>query len=192
MASTITEITPLIDITFPVPGQDNDTQGFRNNFANIKNGLERAAEEISLLDIEQIGILNQLNNFTNPTTFNGTLVTAADIISETIVNSGNITVTGTGRFIGNGSQLSDLNVSNVRQIGTLTNLVITENLTVGTINGFTATSIISIAPTSSVGIVGHKKGMIYATGTVVYICYNDYISTTTNIWARIPSLTAAW
>ena len=192
MASTITEITPLIDITFPVPGQDNDTQGFRNNFANIKNGLERAAEEISLLDIEQIGILNQLNNFTNPTTFNGTLVTAADIISETIVNSGNITVTGTGRFIGNGSQLSDLNVSNVRQIGTLTNLVITENLTVGTINGFTATSIISIAPTSSVGIVGHKKGMIYATGTVVYICYNDYISTTTNIWARITGLTATW
>jgi hypothetical protein len=148
MASTITEITSLIDTTFPVPGQDNDTQGFRDNFANIRNGLEYAAEEISLLDIEQIGILNQLNNFTNPTTFRGSIVTATDIISETIVNSGNITVTGTGKFVGDGSRLSNLSVENVRQIGTLTNLQVTGNISVGTINGFTATSIISIAPTS--------------------------------------------
>ena len=192
MASTITEITSLIDTTFPVPGQDNDTQGFRDNFRYIQEGLEYAAEEISLLDIEQIGILNQLNNFTNPTTFRGTLVTATVITSVTINNSGNITVTGDGRFIGNGSQLSDLNVANVRQIGTLTNLIITDNLTVGTVNGFTATVYVSTPPASSKGTTGDKLGMIHATSAYVYVCYSDYVNTTTNIWARVATTGATW
>jgi hypothetical protein len=191
MASTITEISSLIDTTFPVPGQDNDTQGFRNNFANIRNGLERAAEEISLLDIEQIGILNQLNNFTNPTTFRGIEVTATVINSVTINNSGDITVSGTGRFVGDGSLLSNLNVANVSQVSNLTNLT-TQNLTVGLVNGFTATVYIPNAPTASTGTVGHKQGMIHANSTTVFICYRDYTSTTTNIWARITGLTGAW
>jgi hypothetical protein len=192
MASTITEISSLIDTAFPVPGQDNDTQGFRNNFANIKNGLERAAEEISDLDIIQIGIANQLSNFTNPTTFDGTLVTATVITSQTINNSGDITVTGDGRFIGDGSQLSNLNVSNVRQIGTLTNLTVTGNVSVGTINGFTATVYIPNAPAASTGTVGDKQGMIHANSTTVFICYRDYVSTTTDIWAKLTTDSPTW
>jgi hypothetical protein len=191
MASTITEISSLIDTTFPVPGQDNDTQGFRNNFANIKNGLERAAEEISDLDIIQIGIANQLSNFTNPTTFRGTEVTATVINSVTINNSGDITVSENGRFIGDGSLLSNLNVANVSQVSNLTNLT-TQNLTVGLVNGFTATVYVSTAPASSKGIVGDKQGMIHANSTTVFVCYRDYVSTTTNIWARITGLTGSW
>jgi hypothetical protein len=191
MASTITEITSLIDTNFPVPGQDNDTQIFRNNFRNIQAGLEYAAEEISLLDIEQIGILNQLNNFTNPTTFRGSEVTATVINSVTINNSGDITVSGTGRFVGDGSLLSNLSVANVTQISNLTNLT-TQNLTVGLVNGFTATVYIPNAPTASTGTVGHKQGMIHANSTTVFICYRDYASTTTNIWARITGLTGSW
>lgn len=38
-----------IDITYPIAGQDNDTQGFRDNFSSIKNNLLTAATEISLL-----------------------------------------------------------------------------------------------------------------------------------------------
>jgi hypothetical protein len=38
-----------IDITYPIAGQDNDTQGFRDNFSNIKNNLAVAASEISAL-----------------------------------------------------------------------------------------------------------------------------------------------
>jgi hypothetical protein len=191
MASTITEITSTIDTGFPVAGQDNDTQGFRNNFANIKIGLERAAEEISELDIVQIGIANRLDGFTNPTTFNGTLVTATVITSETINNSGDITVSGNGRFIGDGSLLSNLNVANVTQISNLTNLTV-QNLTASFVNGFTATVYIPNAPAASTGTVGHKQGMIHANSTTVYICYKDYTSTTTNIWARITGLTGSW
>jgi len=44
------QINPTnIDITYPIAGQDNDTQGFRNNFTNIKNNLSAAKDEISTL-----------------------------------------------------------------------------------------------------------------------------------------------
>lgn len=35
-----------IDGTFPIAGQDNDSQGFRDNFTNIKNNLRYAKSEI--------------------------------------------------------------------------------------------------------------------------------------------------
>jgi hypothetical protein len=47
MASTINSNN--IDITYPIAGQDNDTQGFRDNFRNIKNNLNTARQEISEL-----------------------------------------------------------------------------------------------------------------------------------------------
>jgi hypothetical protein len=186
MASSIT--TTNIDVTFPVPGVDNDTQGFRNNFGAIVSALETAKSEISNLDIEQIGIINRLDNFSNPTTFRGSEITATVITSETINNSGDITA---AKFFGDGRELTNLSVSNVRDIGNLTNLTV-ENLTASLVNGFTATVYIPTAPTSSIGTSTHKQGMIHANSTTVFICYRDYTSTTTNIWARITGLTGSW
>lgn len=39
MASTTTDLINTIDITYPVAGQDNDSQGFRNNFNKIRQSL---------------------------------------------------------------------------------------------------------------------------------------------------------
>jgi len=36
-----------IDVNYPIPGQNNSSQGFRNNFASIKNNLDLAGDEIS-------------------------------------------------------------------------------------------------------------------------------------------------
>jgi hypothetical protein len=47
MASKINPNT--INITYPIAGQDNDTQGFRDNFSNIKNNFSVALSEISAL-----------------------------------------------------------------------------------------------------------------------------------------------
>jgi hypothetical protein len=47
MTSTVTDYSELIDVTYPVAGVDNDTQGFRDNFSNIKNALNVADAEIS-------------------------------------------------------------------------------------------------------------------------------------------------
>lgn len=43
-----------IDQTFPKAGQDNDSQGFRDNFASIRTGLQTANAEISELQTKAI------------------------------------------------------------------------------------------------------------------------------------------
>jgi len=110
MASTLTNYSTNIDTTFPVPGQDNDTQGFRDNFIAIKNSLETAAAEISDVQVIQTA-----------------LVTHA--LSE---------------------------------------------------------------PASSVGKEGDLDGQIYATSSTVYVCYANYVNTTTNIWAKVATVSGSW
>jgi hypothetical protein len=286
MASTITNFSSIVDVQFPVPGQDNDTQGFRTNFGAIVSALETAQREISNLDIEQIGIINQLSNVTNLTTFNGTVITATVITS-----SGNITTNG--NFIGDGSLITNISVPEITSIGTLTSLTLSNvettatfsvsrgnliingiqsivfystatttstylanegpgsfdsTLTLSTVtgvnigdsfklfstdtvhtvtgintvsnkittepfdptlsiaNGLTAGTVLTFtkgkvagsvtytasAPSTSKGAIGDKKGMIFADSSNVYVCYNDYVSTTTNIWARLATTGASW
>jgi hypothetical protein len=60
MASNINSVS--IDESFPVAGQDNDSQGFRDNFATIKSSLGIAKSEISDLQ-EDAAKLNVNNNF---------------------------------------------------------------------------------------------------------------------------------
>lgn len=42
-------VSAPIDATFPIAGQDNNSQGFRDNFSYIKTGLATAAGEITAL-----------------------------------------------------------------------------------------------------------------------------------------------
>ena len=44
MASNIDDTS--IDATYPIAGQDNDSQGFRNNFSTVKNNFTAAKSEI--------------------------------------------------------------------------------------------------------------------------------------------------
>ena len=47
MASSLSPTS--IDATFPVAGQDNDSQGFRDNFNQIKTDLTNAKSELENL-----------------------------------------------------------------------------------------------------------------------------------------------
>jgi len=49
MTSQISTYSGNINATFPVAGQDNDSQGFRDNFASIKSALTEANTEVSAL-----------------------------------------------------------------------------------------------------------------------------------------------
>lgn len=60
MASNI--ISTTINEEFPVAGQDNDSQGFRDNFSIIKNSLSAAKEEVESLQ-NNTAKLNESNNF---------------------------------------------------------------------------------------------------------------------------------
>lgn len=53
-----------INENFPVPGEDNDTQVFRDNFDTIKNSLRLAQEEVTDLQ-NNAARLNESNNFGN-------------------------------------------------------------------------------------------------------------------------------
>jgi hypothetical protein len=84
MASTIVSTT--IDANYPVAGIDNDTQGFRDNFQIIKDGLTTAASEITTLQ-NNTAKLNESNDF------NGTNISDANFIlnTEQYHNIGNVT-----------------------------------------------------------------------------------------------------
>ena len=45
--------TTNIDTTYPVAGQDNDSQGFRDNFTQIKTQLDTAGTEITTIQTNQ-------------------------------------------------------------------------------------------------------------------------------------------
>lgn len=55
-------VSSTLDEDFPVAGQDNDSQGFRDNFSVIKTGLETAASEISVLQATTAKLGSEENN----------------------------------------------------------------------------------------------------------------------------------
>jgi hypothetical protein len=67
--STITNTSNLINIAYPIAGQDNDSQGFRDNFNNINESFITASEEITdlqskaLLVTPLIGTTSTNNDF---------------------------------------------------------------------------------------------------------------------------------
>ena len=69
----------IINTTYPVAGQDNDSQGFRDNFTHISDGLRQAASEISALQQNAVIVAdletsstNVVNNLLGSSIQNGT------------------------------------------------------------------------------------------------------------------------
>ena len=74
MASNIN--SDAIDALYPVAGQDNDSQGFRDNFSTIKNSLATAKTEITTLQ-------NDTAKKNADNDFNGNKIQEANSISTT-------------------------------------------------------------------------------------------------------------
>jgi hypothetical protein len=105
-------ISTDIDESFPVAGQDNDSQGFRDNFSVIKNSLATARAEVT--DLEEITAKkNQDNDFNNNEIQRASFIqTTEKVVSQatstnmslywtygsyqTIIVSANVTLTLTG------------------------------------------------------------------------------------------------
>jgi len=64
-------ITSTINTAYPVAGQDNNSQGFRDNFTAIKTGLAEAATEISALQANGINVTSATNSLQGSTLTNG-------------------------------------------------------------------------------------------------------------------------
>lgn len=112
MASTATAFIENIDTTFPVPGVDNDTQGFRDNYITIKSGLTALANEVTDLMTNPLAEVTSLNTLTQLD------ISGIATISQLIVNGLDITPSANGTF----------------ELNTLTaTTIVTENITATTI-----------------------------------------------------------
>ena len=101
MASSIS--TTSIDATFPVAGQDNDSQGFRDNFSQIKTQLDTASSEITTIQTNQ-AVTNATTNFNGHDIQNAILID----VGQRIVAKGTVS----------GSQTIDLSAGPVQTITT--------------------------------------------------------------------------
>jgi hypothetical protein len=72
MSSTVTNYSNNINVLYPIPGVDNDTQGFRDNFSSIKNALQATAQELSNLNLNT----SKLNTGTNDYNYSSTIYRA--------------------------------------------------------------------------------------------------------------------
>jgi hypothetical protein len=90
MASSINPSN--VDGTYPVAGQDNDSQGFRDNFTNIKTNFTSAKTEIEALQTTSVTL-----TATNDFNFTGTISEAlmknnADVVNALGTVGGSITL----------------------------------------------------------------------------------------------------
>jgi hypothetical protein len=83
MASNINYAS--VDEDFPVAGQDNDSQGFRDNFATIKSSLASAKSEITDLQ-DDTAKLNTANNFNNNELSNAKLRNTPEVYKNFSIN----------------------------------------------------------------------------------------------------------
>ena len=88
-----------VDGTYPVAGQDNDSQGFRDNFTNIRNNLTFAKAELE--DLQNKAVLKSaLNNTTLSNDLAGNAIVNGALTSwrETYNNVGSVSGTTTINF----------------------------------------------------------------------------------------------
>jgi hypothetical protein len=76
-----------INENFPAAGQDNDSQGFRDNFARIKTALGTAQTEITYLNTNAID--RTKNNDMGNNTLSNVVLQGSSIRSDVQVKSGN-------------------------------------------------------------------------------------------------------
>ena len=88
-----------IDTTYPVAGQDNDSQGFRDNFTNIKNNFTEAQDEINDLQTKVV-LKSALTGGTLDNNFDGSVLKAAKVqdFRETVNTVGTVTGSQTINF----------------------------------------------------------------------------------------------
>jgi len=92
------QINPnLIDVTYPVAGIDNDSQGFRDNYTNIKSNFSAAESELS--DLQSKVILKSAlsgdtlnNDFEQALVSNAKIVDFSEVVTDYPASSGAVAI----------------------------------------------------------------------------------------------------
>ena len=90
MASNI--VPGNIDATYPKAGQDNSSQGFRDNFDAVKNNFTESKTEIEAMQTNKAN-LNSTNNFSGNTIHNAVLKDNGEtVFAHGSVSGGSVTL----------------------------------------------------------------------------------------------------
>ena len=81
MTSTVTQYSSQINVNFPIAGQDNDSQGFRNNFSKIQNAFATASTELTALQINSVS-LNGTNDFGDNVIKGASFQDCSDVVND--------------------------------------------------------------------------------------------------------------
>lgn len=201
-----------LDVNYPIPGQNNSSQGFRNNFASIKNNLDTAGTEISDLQ-NKVVVKAALNNtvinndmantlISNASTrgFRATTYNLGNALSGTVtvdVNAGDVqygTVTGNvtlnfGGWAPYGTQSNvqlQLAVSNANAVISFPSAVVSSN------NNFGLTTLENYVSTGNVSVpygvtqLDYRLSSTDCGNTIIIEPYNRPRQTT-QIQQRTPS-----
>lgn len=163
-----------IDGTYPIAGQDNDSQGFRDNFTNTKTNFEYAASEIS--DLQSKAVLKSaLVGTTLDNNMAGALLYSAKIQAFTgtavtlEATSGTITVNYTLGHVQSVTPTGNITIafSNLPAAGSfgLLRLIVTVSN-----NSYTMTLPASVS-INDVGIIGYNS----TTSTLTFPTTGTYI-----------------
>jgi len=165
MASTIN--TSALDVNFPAPGfNTNSSQGFRDNFSNIKNNLNAASTEITDLQ-NRVDNSNYVFDQANENLVLKTSLMPAEHetydLGSTSTAWKDLYLSGTTIYLGNA-------VIKANENGTL-NLSDNHGIAVPT------------GTPSYLGATGDVPGMIKVDASYVYVCVGTYDGST-SIWKR--------
>jgi len=81
-----------INLTFPVPGQDNNSQTFRDNWENIANALTEINSATNYLSSYAVDVTNTTTTFNGNTISDVNLVNVSETLWENGAQSGDITI----------------------------------------------------------------------------------------------------
>jgi hypothetical protein len=92
VSTTVTNYIRNINTNFPVPGKDNSTNVFRNNWSNIAGALTEINSETNHLSLYAVDVTNTSTTFFGNTIENVVLKNSATGLVDNGVLAGNITV----------------------------------------------------------------------------------------------------
>ena len=205
--------TKNINVRFPIPGQDNDSQGFRTNFSQIKLALDTASSEISLVQAQKADLVTS-NLFTDNTpsvsTVTGAVVVTGGVgIGQDLYVGGSLYVSG-GAAISSSTTISSTTTdvivtgtfgnTSYKIAPTLTgNKTILGTLSVGTVNRSSPTTANLYVATTATDQTGLHIKSSYIDGLGIRLdthtddglnfTYMDFGKTPNNVRSSIATIT---
>lgn len=173
MSTTASTYIQAINANYPIAGQNNDSQGFRDNFTNIKAAL--SATNDTLLGLQISTLLNsQDNDFDGYAIKNVNLINASTPIAPVTDGTVNLDYT-TATFwpvVLPNSGINTVNIVNMPGPQTSGNMIVS----VTTSNLYT--QILFTATTGTVISVGPSQQPFDLSGSIPYLfeIWNDYTS----------------